>query len=139
MEVGKRNVKVVAKMKTSAGLKYNNYIGKIHVKNLLKNLPQLDVSKVKNVDVNGQKRGCRGFIINNDTGKVCYVDTEPFFNFGSGSGLYGDINRAVMMRTAKHDKDYTGGINQWLSVEKIPEMAIKLTTDGSETYTKWRA
>lgn len=103
----------------SAGLIYNNYIGSIKVRNLFKGLP-FEV-KLKNIVINGQKRGCSGHIVNTETGKVCYITTEMFF------GLWNDRNRAIMMRTAKDTKDYTGGTNVWIPMEKIVETAIELT------------
>lgn len=109
----------------TAGLKYNNYVGSQHVKKMLANLPY--ELKLKNININGQIRGCSGFIINKDTGKICYITTEHFFDRGRGCGLFGDPNSAVMMRTAKSEKDFTGGHNEWLAVEKIPEMAARLT------------
>ena len=44
----------------SAGLKFNNYIGSRKVRNLFKGMPF--EFKIKDINVNGQKRGCSGFI-----------------------------------------------------------------------------
>lgn len=109
----------------SAGLKCCNYIGSRKVKNLFKGLP-FEV-KIKDIKVNGQIRGCSGFITNTENEKVCYIDTEPFFDGGKGSGLYNNNNMAIMMRTAKHDKDYSGGINNWLPASDIVDVARRLT------------
>ena len=54
---------------------------------------------IKNVSINGDKRGCTGFIELN--GNIVYVNTEPCGSLG------------YMYRTASHLKDYTGGFNQW--------------------------
>jgi len=54
---------------------------------------------LKNISVNGDKRGCSGFI-QRDTA-IVYVNTEPCGSLG------------YMYRTAKHLKDYTGGVNHW--------------------------
>jgi len=54
---------------------------------------------LKNISVNGHKRGCSGFISLNDS--IVYVNTEPCGSLG------------YMYRTAKNLKDYTGGVNQW--------------------------
>lgn len=63
----------------------------------LKNrFPHADFVQLKNVSVNGDKRGCTGFIQAN--GKIVYVNTEVL----GGGYLY---------RTAKHLKDYIGGQN----------------------------
>jgi hypothetical protein len=54
---------------------------------------------LKNISVNGQKRGCSGFISLGES--IVYVNTEPCGSLG------------LMYRTAKHLKDYEGGVNQW--------------------------
>ncbi len=53
---------------------------------------------LKNISVNGDKRGCSGFIARGDA--IAYVNTEVL----GGGYLY---------RTAAHMKDYTGGVNRW--------------------------
>ena len=54
---------------------------------------------LKNISVNGNKRGCSGFI--SLAGAIVYVNTEPCGSPG------------LMYRTAEHLKDYTGGPNRW--------------------------
>jgi hypothetical protein len=54
---------------------------------------------LKNIRVNGDVRGCSGFIALD--GAIVYVNTESFGSLG------------YMYRTAKHMKDYTGGVNRW--------------------------
>ena len=109
----------------SAGLSYNNYVGAVNVRNLFKGFPFK--CELKNIDNNGQKRGCSGFIINLETNKICYITTEPFWDGGKGSGLWGNKKKAVMMRTAASTKDYTGDNNTWLSLEEIVSTAQRLT------------
>ena len=53
---------------------------------------------LKNIVVNGDKRGCSGFISRGDS--IVYVNTEVL----GGGYLY---------RTASHLKDYKGGVNQY--------------------------
>ena len=53
---------------------------------------------LKNISVNGNKRGCSGFIKHGDA--IVYVNTEVL----GGGYLY---------RTAAHLKDYTGGVNRY--------------------------
>lgn len=84
-------------------------------------------SQLKDIVVNGQKRGCSGFIINPFTHKICYITTEHFFDGGKGSGLWGDSSKAIMMRTAEGLKDFVGGRNHWIDVEQILTTATKLT------------
>lgn len=54
---------------------------------------------LKNIRVNGDPRGCSGFISLGD--RIVYVNTEPCGSLG------------YMYRTAEHLKDYTGGVNRW--------------------------
>ncbi len=53
---------------------------------------------LKNISINGDKRGCSGFI--SLGGVIVYVNTEVL----GGGYLY---------RTAKHLKDYSGGVNRY--------------------------
>lgn len=54
---------------------------------------------LKNIAVNGDKRGCSGFVALGD--RIVYVNTERCGSLG------------YMYRTAQHMKDYTGGANRW--------------------------
>lgn len=57
-----------------------------------------------NINVNGRKLGCSGFIANKDNGMVMYVSTE--------TTLCG-----YMYRRAKSTSDYVGGYNRWAKTE----------------------
>ena len=71
--------------------------------------------QLKNITINGDKRGCSGFISYN--GKMVYLTTEPL-------GMMG-----MMYRTAKHNKDYHGGVNQWTKdVDNLVNVIIKMLT-----------
>jgi len=52
---------------------------------------------LKNIIINGNKRGCSGFVALE--GNHVYVNTENTFHSG------------YLYRTAEHGKDYTGGVN----------------------------
>lgn len=66
----------------------------------LKNaLPSTYTVALRNIIINGDKRGCSGFVSYGD--KTVYINTEPCGSLG------------LMYRTAKNGKDYTGGVNQW--------------------------
>lgn len=54
---------------------------------------------LKNIAINGDKRGCSGFI--QYGAAIVYVNTEPCGSLG------------YMYRTAENLKDYTGGVNRW--------------------------
>lgn len=65
----------------------------------LKNqFPSTHTVALKNISVNGDKRGCSGFIAHG--GAIVYVNTEVL----GGGYLY---------RTAAHMKDYSGGVNRY--------------------------
>ena len=73
---------------------------------------------LKNVIINGDKRGCTGFISRGDA--IVYVNTELF---GPQGYLY---------RTAEHLKDYTGGANRWApDLESLVKRITDLLTAES--------
>ncbi len=73
------------------------------VKNLIKkaNPDHHYVFNLTNVIVNGQKRGCTGFITNPDNGSCVYITTEYC---AAGHFMY---------RYADGIKDYKGYTNRW--------------------------
>jgi hypothetical protein len=71
--------------------------------------------QLKNITINGDKRGCSGFISYND--KTVYLTTEPLGTMG------------MMYRTAKNSKDYSGGANQWAKgIDNLVSAIIKMLT-----------
>lgn len=69
---------------------------------------------LKNILINGSKRGCSGFIRNNANGSVMYVNTETLF-----------IER-YMYRYADNEKDYRGYCNRWANT--LDELASAICT-----------
>ena len=61
---------------------------------------------LKNININGSKRGCSGFVRNNVNGSVVYVNTEE----SCASWL-----PRFMYRYADNEKDYTGYNNRWVN------------------------
>lgn len=61
--------------------------------------------KLKNIRINGQMRGCSGFVQNNATGQIIYLTTEE--------SAYSPLQGKVMFRTADNFTDYRGGRNRW--------------------------
>lgn len=57
--------------------------------------------KLRNTIINGDKRGCCGFIQNPENGVTVYIDTE----FGCTTPMY--------YRYARDMKDFTGCHNNW--------------------------
>jgi hypothetical protein len=78
--------------------------------------PELEFH-LKNVSVNGSKRGCRGFIVNPSNGLIAYVDTEHLLNPHVSGALY---------RTAKNLKDYYGGRNLYAPADQLAKAIVKM-------------
>ena len=72
---------------------------------------------LKNITINGAKRGCSGFVRNLDNNTVVYIDTEePCLS-----------NLHYMYRYANNEKDYTGYHNRWAnSLEELAKATIDL-------------
>ena len=79
---------------------------------------------LKNILVNGQKRGCSGFVKNKKNGLIVYVDTE-------GSVLSSLKN--YMYRYADDIKDFTGYRNRWCDTpEQLASNICALLTNPNE-------
>ncbi len=74
--------------------------------------------KLRNVVVNGQKRGCSGFVSNPENGKTVYVNTE--------SSCYQPLSGKALVRYAKSDTDYSGSHNEFVPVERTAEAICKM-------------
>ena len=90
----------------------------------LKNrFPGADYVALKNISVNGDKRGCSGFIQAN--GRTVYVNTEKCGSLG------------YMYRTARDCKDYTGGHNLWAkSLDELVQGVNKLLNFDPEQFLR---
>ena len=72
---------------------------------------------LKNIVVNGLKRGCSGFVVNKNNNKVVYITTEST----CASWL-----PPIMYREAKSIKDYTGGRNNFTTKDKLVKEVLKM-------------
>lgn len=90
----------------------------------LKNsLPSNFDFKLRNVAINGVKKGCSGFI--QFEGKTIYVNTERLTS-----------RRIYMVRCAAHDKDFIGERNQWAdSPERLVTLIKQLLNYPGETQS----
>ena len=90
--------------------------------------PSLQTVKLKNISVNGAKRGCSGFVVNPGNGRVVYVNTEE--------SCYGPLKGQTMMRYANDTSDYggRGGRNEWVAVERTAEAICKMLTSPALTH-----
>lgn len=71
---------------------------------------------LKNITINGAKRGCSGFVRNLANNTVVYINTEEPCTY-----------LKYMYRYADHEKDYTGYHNRWAnSLEELAKATIDL-------------
>lgn len=77
------------------------------LKNAIKReTPEANIEFVlHNINVNGRKLGCSGFIVNKDNGKMMYVNTDTPQWLG------------YLYRSVKSTSDYVGGLNRWAKTE----------------------
>lgn len=62
-----------------------------------------------------------GFVKNNATGKYAYFSISDVRHFP------GEWSRSVLVRTAQHAKDYTGGANDFASLDRLAEKIERIT------------
>lgn len=77
---------------------------------------------IKNIVINGWKRGCSGFVTNKKNGSCVYVFTN------TEKTSY--ANLGVMYRYADNNKDYVGYYNRWTgrvyTVDSLATEILKL-------------
>ena len=80
--------------------------------------------KLSNISVNGDKRGCSGFVKNPENGVVVYVNTEKSVLKSLG----------YLVRYARDFKDYTGtrNRNDHFSLEDIVEEVCEMLNREEE-------
>ncbi len=90
--------------------KLKNQIAKIN--------PSYQVKKFRNITVNGQRRGCSGFVVGN--GRTVYVNTEE--------SCYAPLAGKVLVRYALDTLDYSGkgGHNEFVPTERTAEAICKM-------------
>lgn len=85
---------------------------------------------LKNISINGQKRGCSGHIVNTKTGVCVYINTEDI-------SLLGSLMEKSMYRLAADVHDYSSnglknGYNRWaLKAELAKTVIYVLNTELS--------
>lgn len=78
---------------------------------------------LKNIDINGVKKGCSGHVVSPTTGSCVYLTTEEM--------AYKPLNGRAMYRLAKNVKDYSSnglqnGNNRWIRMEEIAIAVVHL-------------
>lgn len=79
---------------------------------------------LKNIKINGETRGCSGFVKNTETGFVVYVNTEK--------SCYQPLEKLNLYRIAKDLKDYGGAHsrNKWSGDSSIAQDIVNLLKKG---------
>lgn len=82
---------------------------------------------LRNISVNGEKRGCSGHIVNKENGVCVYVNTEGTDYISSTDSL----KKIVMYRFAKDAADFSSnslkhGYNRWCSENKLAASVMEL-------------
>ena len=80
--------------------------------------------KIENIRVNGQLRGCSGFISDPVANRVVYINTEAS----------DQTHTMALYRTARNERDYKGGRNRRcpLRASDIVTAVIELINDDRE-------
>lgn len=86
---------------------------------------------LKNILVNGQKRGCSGFVRNTSNGSVAYLNTEK--------SCFEPLAKKNMYRLAANTSDYSSnglrnGFNRWVSDENLAEVVVAMVKHEKAEY-----
>lgn len=77
--------------------------------------------KLSNININGGKTGCSGFIINPENGVIVYVNTEK--------SCYAPLSNKNLVRYAKSDHDFTGAMNDFATDEDVVNKIVSMLSD----------
>ena len=69
---------------------------------------------LRNISINGNKKGCSGFITNSENGTCVWLSTDNEY-----------CRQPIVYRYAKNISDYHGGINRWCDTAFDLAYAIK--------------
>jgi hypothetical protein len=92
------------------------------VKNAInKTKPNFFVFNLNNIRINGQLRGCSGFITNPENDAIVYINTEKSVMDGN----------SMLFRYARHEKDYQGLTNRWATTNDFIPSVIAALQKGT--------
>ncbi|MBT1164603.1 hypothetical protein [Bifidobacterium felsineum] len=97
-------------------VRFRNHVRKID--------PTIEFINLRNVLVNGAKRGCSGFLRNPANGRMVYVNTDV---------LLIERGHEAYARTVKDEHDTSGGQNRWSTCDDLPQLAVNMLHDQSTT------
>ena len=100
------------------------------LKNGLKKVGNYECN-LSNININGSKRGCSGFVINPENGVIVYINTEK--------SCYAPLSKLNLVRFAKHKKDYGGAHsrNEWANDDEIVSKIVAMLNNES-CYEAWK-
>lgn len=81
---------------------------------------------IKNIKVNGDSRGCSGFIKNNKTGILIYINTEPSGCYFRPTLSDKRTGYNILIRYAKDMKDYRGGMNYFVDAYYLYDILVDI-------------
>ena len=81
---------------------------------------------LQNININGEKRGCSGFIVNKANNTVVYINTER-------------VQNRLMYRYADNTKDFRGYHNRWANdFEELISSVDELLAGSPEENNDFR-
>lgn len=84
----------------------NGTVSMTKIKNLIKkDYPHLE-PHLSNIRINGQLRGCSGFLVDTNNNRIAYINTE--------ASAYSPRGPQALIRNARHLKDYSGLRNRFV-------------------------
>ena len=86
--------------------------------------PGIEFIDLRNVLVNGAKRGCCGYCRNPVNGRMVYVTTDV---------LAFDAGHEAMARLCRDEHD-VDGVNHWTGELMLPELTVRLLHGTREEY-----
>lgn len=100
------------------------------LKNGLKKVGDYECN-LHNININGAKRGCSGFVKNSRNGVIVYVNTEK--------SCYAPLSKLNLVRFAKDMKDWGGAHsrNEWANDNSIVEKIVAMLNNEKE-YNQWK-
>ena len=101
--------------------RYNEYglskltgtVSMTKVKNAIKRSGYDLIPHLTNIRINGQLRGCSGFLEDPKTGRLAYINTEK----DPGIVEFTAVGGQALFRNARHLKDYSGLRNRYCELD----------------------
>lgn len=96
--------------------KFSGVVSMTKVKNAIRKIRPDVIIDLRNARINGKLQGCSGFITDPATGATVYLSTDRSHG----------LNRTAYYRTARDNRDYTGGRNHTCPMDEVAIHALDL-------------